>query len=971
MTTDLNDDTALRFREGLNKAQVEAVEHCDGPLLVIAGAGTGKTSVVTRRIARLIEKGVNPSKILALTFTEKAANEMEERVDRLVPYGYSAVWISTFHSFGDRVLRDNAIAIGLAPDFKVLNVAECVIFLKENIFELPLDYYRPSGNPAKYLSELVRFIGRLKDEDISPEAYSGFAKGLEKSGAPEDYVKQQSELAASYAKYNELMAGHGYVDYGDQISLALRLFRARPSVLERYREKFSYILADEFQDTNYAQFELIKLLTGKRRNVTVVADDDQSIYKFRGAAISNVLNFKDVYPDAKEITLTENYRSAQPILDAAYRLIRHNDPDRLEVKSGINKKLVSIRNDAPGTSGVRSLHLDTITNEVDSVCKIIEDGVKSGKRNLRDFAILVRANSDAVPFLRELALRGIEHGFSGSSGLYSRDEIRLLICFLRAITDHSDNLSLFHVAGHAPYEIKAEDLVPCHNLAKRRHGSLLNVMKDVSFGFNVPLDISPAGLIGIKRLYNDVARFSELGLRESTAGVLYSFLMETGYLSGISKDRTEETEEKVKNITRFFNIVTHMEETLGVRKPNAFVDYLNLLMEAGDDPPSASADFESDCVRVLTVHKSKGLEFPVVFMVGLVSGRFPRKGRSELIEIPRELIKDILPSGDFHLEEERRLFYVGMTRAKDELYLTSAVDYGGARGKKMSQFVIEALDVPRAVPLKTKPMEAILKYAPAAGSKEKALPLPDDAPVHLSAYQIDDYVTCPWKYRYAHVLNVPLLPHHTIMYGKAVHEAIAFYFRAVMEGTAAGAEDLVAVYKAAWRSEGFISRAHEEKRFAEGAAALRAFVERQKGSGIKPACVEKSFTVELGNVIVRGRFDLIEEREDGAHIIDFKTSDVREEDKAEDKAKKSLQLKVYALSYLKNFKKMPAGCELRFVDSGLTGAASFSDKDMDKTESLIHEVARGVRKRDYIAKPDYNKCNWCAFKDICDERYGA
>ena len=969
MTAGLNNDASLR--EGLNHEQIKAVEHGDGPLLVIAGAGTGKTSVVARRIAALIEKGVPPSRILALTFTEKAANEMEERVDRLVPYGYSAVWISTFHSFGDRVLRDNAIAIGLAPDFKVLNVAECVIFLKENIFELPLDYYRPSGNPAKYLSELVRFIGRLKDEDISPEAYSGFAKGLEKSGAPEDYVKQQSELAASYAKYNELMAGHGYVDYGDQISLALRLFRARPSVLERYREKFSYILADEFQDTNYAQFELIKLLTGKRRNVTVVADDDQSIYKFRGAAISNVLNFKDVYPDAKEITLTENYRSAQPILDAAYRLIRHNDPDRLEVKSGINKKLVSIRNDAPGTSGVRSLHLDTITNEVDSVCKIIEDGVKSGKRNLRDFAILVRANSDAVPFLRELALRGIEHGFSGSSGLYSRDEIRLLICFLRAITDHSDNLSLFHVAGHAPYEIKAEDLVPCHNLAKRRHGSLLNVMKDVSFGFNVPLDISPAGLIGIKRLYNDVARFSELGLRESTAGVLYSFLMETGYLSGISKDRTEETEEKVKNITRFFNIVTHMEETLGVRKPNAFVDYLNLLMEAGDDPPSASADFESDCVRVLTVHKSKGLEFPVVFMVGLVSGRFPRKGRSELIEIPRELIKDILPSGDFHLEEERRLFYVGMTRAKDELYLTSAVDYGGARGKKMSQFVIEALDVPRAVPLKTKPMEAILKYAPAAGSKEKALPLPDDAPVHLSAYQIDDYVTCPWKYRYAHVLNVPLLPHHTIMYGKAVHEAIAFYFRAVMEGTAAGAEDLVAVYKAAWRSEGFISRAHEEKRFAEGAAALRAFVERQKGSGIKPACVEKSFTVELGNVIVRGRFDLIEEREDGAHIIDFKTSDVREEDKAEDKAKKSLQLKVYALSYLKNFKKMPAGCELRFVDSGLTGAASFSDKDMDKTESLIHEVARGVRKRDYIAKPDYNKCNWCAFKDICDERYGA
>ncbi|MFZ3072741.1 MAG: ATP-dependent helicase, partial [Thermodesulfobacteriota bacterium] len=720
MTSGLNNDASRR--EGLNDEQIKAVEHCDGPLLVIAGAGTGKTSVVARRIAALIENGVPPSRILALTFTEKAANEMEERVDRLVPYGYSAVWISTFHSFGDRVIRDNAIAIGLTPDFKVLSVAECVIFLKEHLFELPLDYYRPSGNPAKYLSELVRFIGRLKDEDVSPEDYVLFTKGLEKSGVSEDYVKQQSELAHSYAKYNEMMAKHGYIDYGDQISLTLKLFRGRPAILERYKEKFSYILADEFQDTNYAQFEIIKLLAGARRNVTVVADDDQSIYKFRGAAISNVLNFKDVYPDAKEITLTTNYRSVQPVLDAAYRLIRHNDPDRLEVKSGINKKLVSIRNNAPSISGVRSLHLDTLTSEVDSVCKIIEDGVKSGLRRLRDFAILVRANSDALPFLRELTIRGMAHDFSGSSGLYSRDEIRLLICFLRAITDHSDNLSLFHVAGDAPYSLKAEDLVPCHNLAKRRHGSLLNVLKDVSFGAHVPLDISAEGLAGIKRLYNDVARWSEMSLKEPTAKVLYSFLTESGYMSGLSSDSTDESEEKVRNIARFFNIVTHIEDTLSVRKPHAFVDYLNLLIEAGDDPPSAPADFESDCVHVLTVHKSKGLEFPVVFMAGLVGGRFPRSNRPELIEIPKELIKDILPQGDFHLEEERRLFYVGMTRAKDELYLTGAADYGGARGKKMSQFVIEALDVPRAAPLKTKPMEAIRKYARAEAPAGKTEP---------------------------------------------------------------------------------------------------------------------------------------------------------------------------------------------------------------------------------------------------------
>ncbi|MFZ3073373.1 MAG: PD-(D/E)XK nuclease family protein, partial [Thermodesulfobacteriota bacterium] len=248
--------------------------------------------------------------------------------------------------------------------------------------------------------------------------------------------------------------------------------------------------------------------------------------------------------------------------------------------------------------------------------------------------------------------------------------------------------------------------------------------------------------------------------------------------------------------------------------------------------------------------------------------------------------------------------------------------------------------------------------------------LPGDAAVHLNAYQIDDYVTCPWKYRYVHVLKVPLLPHHTIMYGKAVHEAIAFYFRRMLDGTPAGEKDLINVYKAAWRSEGFISRAHEEKRFAEGERSLKEFFRRERDSGIKPACVEKDFTAESGSVVIRGRFDLIEERGDGAYIIDFKTSDVRERDKAEKKAKESLQLKVYALSYLKNFKKMPAGCELRFVDSGLVGAASFSDKDMEKTESLIHDVASGIRKRDYIAKPNYINCGWCAFNNICMEKSG-
>src|SRR3989304_4540160 len=372
---------SLNNESPLNPEQLAAVTHGDGPLLIIAGAGTGKTKVITHRIAHLIEKGVNPNQILALTFTEKAAGEMEERVDRLVPYGYSNVWISTFHSFGDRVLRDNVLEIGLTPDFKVLSEAERIIFLKEHLFELPLNYYRPLGNPTRYLSAITGLISRLKDEDVGVDEYRKYAEDLKKSGVRSQELEpetiQQDELAKTYAKYQELMARNGYLDFGDQVVLPLKLFRARPHILKRYQEKFQYILVDEFQDTNYAQFQLVRLLSERHKNITVVGDDDQSIYKFRGAAISNVLGFQKIYPDAKLITLTKNYRSCQPILDSAYRLISHNNPDRLEIKSGIDKRLTSVASGQWRVSSgqVKHLHFDTITKEEETVAGMIEKKV--------------------------------------------------------------------------------------------------------------------------------------------------------------------------------------------------------------------------------------------------------------------------------------------------------------------------------------------------------------------------------------------------------------------------------------------------------------------------------------------------------------------------------------------------------------------------------------------------------------------
>ncbi|PYN18465.1 MAG: hypothetical protein DME05_00705, partial [Candidatus Rokuibacteriota bacterium] len=442
-----------RILDGLNDEQRRAVTHDAGPLLIVAGAGTGKTTVITRRIAWLIaQKKARPEEILALTFTDKAAAEMEERVDTLVQYGYADVEISTFHAFGDRLLREHALEIGLQPDFRVLNRAEQVIFFRDRLFEFPLAHYRPLGDPARHIRAIMTLISRCKDEDISPEEYQAYVEQVAAEvPTADDYeearerIAEQRELAATYAKYQELMAREGCVDFGDQIVLVMKLLRARANVRANLQRRFKYVMVDEFQDTNHAQFELVKLLGARHGNVGCVCDDDQAIYRWRGAAISNVLAFLDRYPEARQVVLTENYRSHQKVLDAAYRLIVNNNPDRLEVRSGISKHLVAVHE--PEGPAPAHLHYETGTQESDAVAHAIHEKVDGGQWRYDDVAILVRSNDDAEQFLRSLNLKGIPWTFSGNSGLYGRPEIRLLIAFLRALVHTDESVSLHYLAS--------------------------------------------------------------------------------------------------------------------------------------------------------------------------------------------------------------------------------------------------------------------------------------------------------------------------------------------------------------------------------------------------------------------------------------------------------------------------------------------------------------------------------------------
>lgn len=950
----------LDILNGLNAEQKKAVTHKSGPLLIIAGAGTGKTSVITRRIAYIIEqKWAKPSEILALTFTDKAAGEMEERVDQLVPYGYVDMWISTFHAFGDRLLRDFSIDLGLPANFKVLTSTEQAIFMRENLFAFDLKHFRPLSDPTSHIQALLTHFSRLKDELISPETYVSFAQNQKlkiknQKDETEELLEAEKtlELANAYERYCDLMLQAGNLDFGDQIYLTYKLLKENKKVLKECREKFKYILVDEYQDTNYAQNEIVKLLSGKKGNVTVVGDDDQSIYRFRGASISNILDFNKSYDNITQIVLNKNYRSTQEILDSSYKLIQHNNPDRLEVQNKIDKKLLSKKHGR----NPELLHAVTLSSEADIVAKKIVEIKEEKQYRNNDFAILVRANNQAEPFMQSLNIQNLPFIFSGTSSLFLQSEIKMLIAFLKILVYEEDKISFFELATSELYNLQAKDLAKYYALSKKTNRPIIETV-----------DKNDKNLT---ELVEDIKKYQKK-LADYTAGeLLYDYLKYKNYLKKISNKPSVADEIKIQNIAKFFDRIAQFDHASINRGVLSFLENLELILEVGDDTAAADIDMDLDAVNVLTAHAAKGLEYKVVFIVNCVSDRFPARRRKDQLSIPAELISERLPEGDFHLQEERRLFYVAATRAKEYLYLTAADDYGGKRAKKLSQFVMELLDEPQVNKLKHKlsPLEKISRFKKLDKEKltAESQKLKADKFIKLSRQQIDDYFTCPKKYYYAHVIKIPLLENQNLMYGTAIHAALDHYFNRKIKGQKVSLKQLIRDYDQAFKNVGFITREHEEQRHKQGIETLTKFYDEDQKSGEVPSGVETIFEFFEDGVKINGRYDVIYGHNDKIEIRDFKTSDVKNQKDADRRIKESTQMMIYALAWYEKNKVIPK-TTLHFIESDLKGETKYSKKELDSTKKMIFEVADGIKTNNFSAKPDLFSCKYCPYRDICEE----
>lgn len=645
----------------LNARQEEAVCHGSGPLLIIAGAGSGKTRVITHRIAFLIEeKGISPNRILALTFSNNAAEEMRQRLESLLSKSFEELWIGTFHSFCAEILRENALDFGINPFFQILTESEQLLLLANNLEKLDLQYFELKGRPFALLSQLVWVINRAKDEMITAEDYERHARELK--GGDEGEIDKIEEVARVYRFYQELIFSQDSLDFGDLILTTLNLFKEKPHILARYQQQFQYILVDEFQDTNFAQSFLLDMLAQKHQNICVVGDDDQGIYRFRGATLKNIQDFQKRYPRAKIVRLEENYRSTPQILDAAYAVIRHNKAYRLE------KRLVPVKNELKEQSVVIA-EAKNLSNQSEFVAKTIAELLTANKDlNPSEIAILCSSvKGEAAPFVKALEEHNIPCWITETAGFFERTEVRDIIAWMRIIVDPFDQGSLHRILESAPLRVNPLDVSRLGQYAREKRLPLMDVLGRLDKVEGLSPE-TPSIVTHFLKVYRSLLKKRE---EFSADRLLREVLDRIGYREYLLLFASLENLQKLANLAKLEEIARGYVSRVDATSLKGFIDYLNLIMAGDIREESLNPCPLPEAVQIMTIHKSKGLEFEVVFLVNLTDSKMPGSRRKEQLEIPRGLLKEELPDNlrEIHEAEKRRLFYVACTRAKDNLYL--------------------------------------------------------------------------------------------------------------------------------------------------------------------------------------------------------------------------------------------------------------------------------------------------------------
>ncbi len=988
----------------LNAEQLKAVEHGEGPLLIIAGPGSGKTRVITQRIVHLLAgsaaeaqqpallselvipshsggdpgSGIQPDNILALTFTEKAAREMQRRVREALPNLETLPSISTFHAFCYEVLRKRHF------ERTLLDKVDVWIFLRRRMENLGLQFYQKLAEPGAFLHSLNEFFSRCQDELIEPADFERYAESVERDFqaiAPsldpaertlmQQEVENRRELARVFRNSRKLIEEEGCSSLGSLIPETVRLFDREPEVAESYRQRFRYVLVDEFQDTNYAQVELLKRLVKPPYNITAVGDDDQAIYRFRGASHGAFKMFDEAFPGHETVFLDTNYRSTKRILRVAEVLIAKNN--RYQAKP----KLRTNRDDGAPVYLLQSPDfLSEAAWVADEVARLIQCRTPPG-----DIAVLYRAHGYRDPLVEQFRRRQIPFAIRGLS-ILTTVLLRDLVAYLKVIHSPRDNVSLTRVLLAPRWNFPEELALEARQQAQRDRCSIYDVLRswEKSGAAN---RLKGTGWPDLKSVLDEL---HEYAMHAPVLGVLQR-LVGRLELTFLPKDPNAEYLEA------FRKFLEKWQSKSDAWKLADFLEYFQYFREAGGLIEAPELENRTHAVQMMSVHAAKGLEFPVVFILSVAPRRFPHSEQKPVIEFPDALRKGPVPPANIHEQEERRLLYVGLTRAEDRLYVSGVTK----TGKKPSIFIgdltsnpaVEARDLeriqvpefrpekaeaeppepaPRVTPNTVQPQADLFGEKAAAPAicppiaewAGRAAVIKGDGKLQLSASAIETYNTCPLKFMFSHYLKIPTGPQPALTFGSVMHQCARRYFELRRQG-AVKFDDLQAYFEQIWKGAGFEDDYQEQAYKKAGLEQLRGFVTRHEGVTALPIAAEAHFTLDLGDVVLEGRIDQINPLPDhSVELVDYKTG----RPPSRKDADSSLQLSVYAMAARDQMHLNPTRLTFYSLTNNEPVPTVRTRKQLDMVVVEVRAVAEQIRQQLFPARPGF-ACKYCDYEMIC------
>jgi len=964
----------------LNDAQRRAITHGEGPLLVIAGAGTGKTRVITERIRHLLQSDdtLSGENILALTFTNKAAGEMKARVVRATGERGKDVTLATFHAFCESLLKE------AAPERLMLDKVDHWILLRRNLERLKLDKYRRLADPGQFLNDFVEFFSRCQDELVSCEDYQRYADNLatrlasERAALDDDTFQEraeevalQQEIARAYRASEELLREKKRVSFGSLITGAVALLETNDEFRRALQERYRYILVDEFQDTNIAQLRLLELLAGDNKNIVAVGDNDQAIYRFRGASFGSFKLFLERFAGWREgqdsspfrVSLVENYRSTPNILRVATQVIGLNT-----VSADFPQKVLSANKDEG--EKVRVVELENEQNEARWIVSELQRLHAAG-RKWRDFAVLYRQHAHRDELVEELFRHRIPFVISKLS-ILDHPLVKDVLAYLRLIATPFDDIACARVLAAPAWGLDPAGLVRLAERARKEKKAIYDLLQ-LPQG-QLPFDSSHAQL---GRLVDFLSEHRKT-LRRRTAREILADLLE--WLE-VAQRASPQDRKYVTRLSEFAKEWEPKGETRGLAE---FVEYLDYYSQAGGTI-SLEDDFPGDAVQLMTVHGAKGLEFPQVFLLRINNKKFPTTERHRVFEFPAALMKEGEPADQFHIQEERRLFYVALTRAENRLTLTTLTEKKG----KIPVFIEDLLMDPAIKRRDIRQMRPKLPEVSTAEKKEAPgaanLPLfptslepakifsriadwalefhpPTPEPLTLSPSAVSGYRACPQQFLFSRSWSLKEGPKAVLSFGSVMHTTIKRFIDQLRKGVKLPFEEVARIFETEWTSAGFEDDYQEQGYKQDGLEELRAFYASMLDTPPQVLEQEKRFELPMENdIAIIGRMDQVNSlgRND-VEIVDYKTG----KPKKDANAKKDLQLSLYALAAKEIFEWNPVRLVFHYLQNNQRQETTRDSRQLDEAQKIVQEVAADIRAGEFPPKEGFI-CRSCAYKPIC------